>query len=66
MESNEGRHGHELVTDVRAALVARGTTLSYWCKSHGINRSWAYEALMGRRNGDKARALRERLARHDF
>lgn len=51
----------ELVVAVRAGLVARGSSLSEWCRRHSVNRSWAYEALMGRRNGDQAQALRRRL-----
>lgn len=54
--------GRALVISVRAALTAQGTSLLRWCADNGVSRPWAYQALMGQRNGTQARELRARLA----
>ena len=51
---------------VRAALVARGTTLNAWCKAHHINRQTAEKALKGLRHSRNGAALRERLVTELF
>ena len=61
MSGKIGQGSRELVVAVRAGLVARDTSLSDWCRRNSVNRSWTYEALMGRRNGLQAQALRRRL-----
>lgn len=61
MSGKIGQGSRELVVAVRAGLVARDTSLSDWCRRNGVNRSWTYETLMGRRNGLQAQALRRRL-----
>ena len=43
---------------VRAALIAQGSSLNAWLHARGINRQLAYKALKGRSFGPKARALR--------
>lgn len=50
-----------LYTAVRAAFVAKGTTLNAWCTSQGINRQTAARSLKGERNGSRSRELRARL-----
>lgn len=53
--------GPSLYVRVRAALLLTGTTLNGWCTKNGIARQYAEAALQGRRNGPKARALRQQL-----
>lgn len=60
--AKEVKAGRHLVIQVRGGLIAQGSSLSRWCADNGVSRPWAYKALMGRRNGDKACALRQRLA----
>lgn len=55
--------GRELHIAVRGALIARGTSFAAWCREHGVSRPWVWEALMGMRNGTKARAVRARLVK---
>lgn len=53
--------GRDLAAQVRAAFVARHTTLAAWCRQHGIDRSAARQALYGTWDGPKGRALRARI-----
>ena len=53
--------GRELAAQVRAAFVARHTTLGGWCRSQGIDRTAARQALYGTWNGPKGKALRARV-----
>jgi lambda repressor-like predicted transcriptional regulator len=46
---------------VRAALVARGTSLAKWARQHGISRQHASLALRGKSFGPKAMAIRRQL-----
>lgn len=48
---------------VRAALVARGTSLNAYLNARGINRQIAYKALKGKCFGPKARELRATILR---
>lgn len=52
-----------LLAQVRGALITQGTSLNKWCKEHGIDRAWASDALKGKRNGPKAKALRTKIFR---
>lgn len=47
----------QLLKDVRAHLVGRGTSLSAFCKEHGFLRQAVAQALSGDRSGPKARLL---------
>ncbi len=53
--------GTDLYNAIRAALVARGTSLNAWCKSHGVNRQTAEKALKGERFGRRANDLRQQM-----
>lgn len=59
------RHIHESNADiyyaVRGALVARGDSLTAWCRRHEITRQWGEDVLRGRRTGPAAQKLRARL-----
>ncbi len=46
---------------VRAALIARGTSLKEWAERSGVSRQHVSEALKGRSFGPKAREIRRRL-----
>jgi len=50
-----------LVLEVRAAFVMQGISLSRWCKQNGINMPNARLCLMGAWDGEKSRALRDRI-----
>ncbi len=51
------------IIEVRAAMVAQGTSLTRWCKEHGIHRQNAAAALRGKWRGPKAREMRLLLLR---
>lgn len=51
-----------LYMTIRAAFIQQGISLNRYCIQEGIDRVWATDALRGKRNGPKARALRLRLA----
>lgn len=53
----------QLLAQVRGTLIIQGTSLSKWCAERGIDRVWANDALIGKRNGPKAKALRMRIVR---
>ena len=46
---------------IRAALVARNSSLHAWCKAAGVNRQTAEKALKGERHSLRAEQLRQRL-----
>lgn len=46
---------------VRAALMARGSTLREWAELAGFNRQHVSAALKGKSFGPKAREIRRRL-----
>ena len=56
----------DLYRAVRAAFVGKGTSLSAWCRSNGINRQTAEKTLRGNRNGRRASDLRQRLVLEAF
>jgi lambda repressor-like predicted transcriptional regulator len=47
----------DLLKDVRAHLVKRGTSLAAFCKEHGFTRQAVTLAISGQRNGPQSRAL---------
>lgn len=47
----------ELLKDVRAELVRRGTSLKAFCEQHGFVRQHVGQVVAGKRNGPKAAAL---------
>lgn len=53
--------GPELLNWVMGGFVRQGTTLTEWCRAHGESRVHARVAILGERNGPKAKALRARL-----
>lgn len=53
--------GPEMLHWVMGGFVRQGTTLTEWCRDRGESRVHARVALLGERNGPKARALRARL-----
>jgi len=48
---------YELLQEVRAGFVRQGTTLSAWCKTHGVKRQNATTAILGGWGGPKAQQL---------
>jgi len=52
---------NELLKDVRALLVKRGTSLAAFCKDHGFTRQAVTLALTGQRKGPKSKALAARF-----
>lgn len=53
--------GPELVTQVRAGFVLKGTTLGRWCREQGLMPQHARLCLLGGWNGPKGKKLRARL-----
>lgn len=53
--------GPELVREVRAGFVLKGTTLGRWCREHNLVVQHARMALVGEWNGPKGRAVRHRV-----
>jgi hypothetical protein len=47
---------------IRAAFVAKGTSLYGWCRQNNISRQLADAALKGLRKGPKARELAKKIA----
>lgn len=61
MSKNAPTPGIDLHLKVRAAFVARGTSLKAWCQAEGIPFSNARDVLIGSWNGPKGKALRARI-----
>lgn len=55
--------GIDLHRTVRAAFIARGTSLKAWCRENEVSFSNARDALIGRWNGPKGKAMRARIVR---
>lgn len=53
--------GDNLLFEVRGEFIRRGTTLNNWCRSNGVDYSYAHKALRGINRGPSAQALRQRL-----
>lgn len=49
--------GPSLLNNVRAAFVAKGTSLTGWCRENGITYPWARQCLLGVRSGGAARKM---------
>lgn len=56
----------DLYRAVRAAFVARGTSLNAWCIANGVNRQTVEKALKGQRFSRRAAALRKNFVRDLF
>lgn len=50
--------GPEMLNWARAGFIRQGTTFTEWCRDNGLDRVCARVALLGQRNGPKAKALR--------
>ncbi len=50
-----------LLNAVRGRFIIQGTSLARWCRENNVDRVWASDALLGKRNGPKAIELRNRL-----
>lgn len=57
---------NETYLAVRAAFVARGTTLNAWCKANGLNRQTVEKALKGHRHSRNGATIRSRLVAELF
>lgn len=55
--------GLDLHLKVRAAFVAKGTSLKGWCRANDIKPSNVRDALIGRWNGPKGQAMRRRVVK---
>ncbi|XAI95383.1 hypothetical protein [Leptolyngbya phage Lsp-JY19] len=53
--------GPDLVKQVRAGFVLKGTSLGRWCREEKIPPQHARLCLLGGWNGPKGKALRSRL-----
>ncbi|MET3694418.1 MULTISPECIES: helix-turn-helix domain-containing protein [Methylobacterium] len=48
---------------MRAAFIAKGTTLNAWCTANGIARQTVDKALKGQRRSDRSRQIVKQLLR---
>lgn len=55
------RPGPELLRQVRAGLILRGSNLSGWCEANNVSRQWVTDCLLGRRSGPAAAAVISRV-----
>lgn len=55
----EGSQG--LLREVRGAFIAKGATLTGWCRAHGIDHAHAHRVLRGVTNGPNAQKLRSTI-----
>lgn len=46
---------------VRAGFIARGTTLTAWCRREGLQLTYVRQCISGHRAGPKARAIATRV-----
>lgn len=53
--------GESLYLAVRAAFIAKGTSLNRWCLANGVSRPYATQVLRGFWIGRKAQALRKKI-----
>lgn len=53
--------GQDLMNKVRAGMTLQNTTVSAWCRQHGVNPSAARQAIYGTWAGPKGQALRAQL-----
>ena len=51
----------ELLSLVRATFVRQGTSLNKWCSENGVSRQYVTAVLLGKRNGEKAQKLRNKM-----
>lgn len=49
--------------EIKIAFIRRGSSVNKFCISNGLNRRHVFMAFNGLWNGQKAKALRERLAK---
>lgn len=52
---------HALLNAVRGKFITHGSSLNKWCIANKVDRVWASDALIGKRNGPKAIRLRRRI-----
>lgn len=48
---------------IKAGFVMQGGSLTEWCRANGIDRSWAFQCLNGKRKGPAASALIRLISR---
>lgn len=54
---------NSLLLKVRGDFIAKGTTLTAWCRSNGVDHAHAHRVLRGLTDGGGARALRDKIVR---
>ncbi len=61
MNINSIEPGNKLYLSVRSGFVAKGSTLTAWCRKNNVHPSNARSSLAGTWDGKKGRELREKL-----
>lgn len=51
----------EELHSIRASFVARGTSLTAWCRREGLHLGYVRECIAGERKGTKAQAILSRV-----
>ena len=63
MEAKYPIPSKELLVQVRAAFVLRGTSFNAWCKANSVVRRTAEQSLIGHIRSDRAQQLLQRIVR---
>jgi hypothetical protein len=66
MQALELAGSDELLQQVRASFIAKGSSLNAWCDRHGIKLQNARVYLKGDRNGPVARRWRKQIVADAF
>jgi hypothetical protein len=66
MQASKVVGSDELLQQVRASFISKGSSLSAWCDKHGILLQNARVYLKGDRNGPVARRWREQIVADAF
>lgn len=60
-EDEQPRTGVEIYQKVKGGLIAKGDSVTAWCKRHGTSTSNLRQAFYGSWNGQRARELRDKV-----
>lgn len=55
--------GPDLNREIKAGFILQGTSLSAYCKKHGLRLTNVRDAILGSWDGPKGRALRAQVAK---
>ncbi len=59
--SRPHRRTTDVLPEVRAAFILKGTTLTAWCRQNGLKPQWAWNILQGRHLGAVSLSWRRKM-----